>query len=262
MYIYPNSQTIKYWEEHYFNDFDLFFVTSLPIKYEPILITSKEKFKESSLFNIKTNNLYEIWNLYEYKYVIQAYAGWFESLSNATQNTLIDEQQKINNPLFINNKLITSFKWKTMNPDTKKEFFNTKIHDYQDNKSDEIHIKLPEHIESLVDTFPLYQGSNCLSTVLYVITKSRNILNQWIKGDSFLHTLRQLGYVRTDNSSTVGDVVIYFSDQAVVHAAYQIENNFYLNKNGQTIFNPYKIISKQELEYNWGKYDKYIYRQK
>nr|WP_263314431.1 hypothetical protein [Mammaliicoccus sp. Marseille-Q6498] len=262
MKIYPNTKTLQYWNTYYFNDFDLFFVDNITFKDQPVLITSKQSFKGSNHFNIQTNNLYEIWNLKDYNYVIQAPTGWFESLNTSTQSYLLEEQCRLNNPLYLNDQLITSYSWKHSDDSYKTTFFNTQIDLYEDNIIDPIQILLPTYLESIINTFSLHQGSNCLSTVLYIITKSEQILNQWIKQDTFINTINQFGYKKVTKScsSCEGDIIAFSDNQSIIHATYQITGDLFLNKNGQTIFNPYKVITQSELNNNWGSYEKHIYR--
>lgn len=121
-------------------------------------------------------------------------------------------------------------------------------------------MQLPNHLSSIVSTFPIHQGSNCLSTVLYAITSDKNILHQWIKEDAFLTNLKTLNYELVSEGNQNEDVIVYFNNNTVVHGAYQIDDGLFINKNGQTIFNPYKIVTKSELDNEWGNYQELYYR--
>ncbi|MBO3077625.1 hypothetical protein J5E42_08835 [Mammaliicoccus vitulinus] len=262
MRIYPSEQTIEYWTKNYFSDFDLFFVNEVPFKNEPVIITSKDAFKESSSFNIKINNQYEFWNLNDYNYVIQSSKGWFERLENDIQEYIIKEQRRVSNPLFINKELITINKWHQFSEELKIQFFKKRIDEYQDNiVSLDLKVILSDHLNSIINTFPFHQGSNCLSTVLFAVTKNSDILNQWIKEDSFINTIKLLDFNESSKSCHKGDIIIYFNKNSVIHAAYQVENGLFINKSGQTIFNPYKLITQIELENDWGIYEKHVYHQ-
>ncbi|MBW0765502.1 hypothetical protein [Mammaliicoccus fleurettii] len=262
MKIYPSNQTLEFWSQNYFTDFDLFFVNNIPFKNKHASITSKDSFKESSSFDIKTNNLYEFWNLNDYNYVIQSTKGWFEQLECEIQEYIIKEQCRVNNPLFFKTNLITLNSWYQLSKPFKVQFFNDRIEEYQDNVVP-LHLKvtLPDYLNSIVNTFPLHQGSNCLSTVLYAITEDLDILDQWIKEDSFLNTLNILGYTKSSEPSKKGDIIVYSNNKSIIHASYQVEDELFINKNGQTIFNPYKLITIADLEKNWGMYNKHVYRQ-
>ncbi|MFU1790589.1 hypothetical protein ACM3BL_04725 [Mammaliicoccus sciuri] len=261
MKIYPTEQILKYWSENYYNNFDLFFVKDIPFENEDVVITLKDAFKKTSSFNIDTNNLYEFWNLSDYNYVIQASKGWFENLNRDSKTYILQEQERVNNPLFLEGNLITSQKWSQLTTNKQRQFFQNRVDRYCDNHvTQHSTLQLPNHLSSIVSTFPKHQGLNCLSTVLYAITSDKNILQQWIKEDAFLTSLKSLNYELVSEGSQNGDVIVYLKNNAVVHAAYQIDDGLFINKNGQTIFNPYKIVTKSELDNEWGNYQELYYR--
>lgn len=261
MKIYPTEQILKYWSENYYNNFDLFFVKDIPFENEDVVITLKDAFKTTSSFNIDTNNLYEFWNLSDYNYVIQASKGWFENLNRDSKTYILQEQERVNNPLFLEGNLITSQKWSQLTTNKQRQFFQNRVDRYCDNHvTQHSTLQLPNHLSSIVSTFPKHQGSKCLSTVLYAITSDKNILQQWIKEDAFLTSLKSLNYELVSEGSQNGDVIVYLKNNAVVHAAYQIDDGLFINKNGQTIFNPYKIVTKSELDNEWGNYQELYYR--
>jgi hypothetical protein len=58
-----------------------------------------------------------------------------------------------------------------------------------------------------------------------------------------------------------GDVVIWEDFNGTIqHASYHIGKQLFFNKNGQTIFNPWKITHFAELKETWNKYHIRIYR--
>ena len=123
MKIYPTEQILKYWSENYYNNFALFFVKDIPFENEDVVITLKDAFKTTSSFNIDTNNLYEFWNLSDYNYVIQASKGWFENLNRDSKTYILQEQERVNNPLFLEGNLITSQKWSELTTNKQRQFF-------------------------------------------------------------------------------------------------------------------------------------------
>lgn len=260
MNIYPNTETLNYWSNHFFNDFDLFFMSDSKIIDDQIVTMTKDEFYNSNLYNINTINLYTLWNLKHYNYVIKAPFEWFEQLDIRTQHFIIQEQQNVNNPQFNSDKLMTTYQWQNSSFVDKKNYFINLIDLYADNFVEDIHLDIPQHLSIINNTFALNAGSNCLSTVLYAITRSNELLNQWIKGEFFLKTLHQLGYKITKNPSKQSDVIAYFNNETVVHAAYLVNDHYLINKNGQTIFNPYKLISHQSLDHVWSGYSKVVYR--
>ncbi|MFD2444019.1 hypothetical protein ACFSO7_08470 [Bacillus sp. CGMCC 1.16607] len=59
-----------------------------------------------------------------------------------------------------------------------------------------------------------------------------------------------------------GDIVTWKDENATIqHAAYSIGDELYFNKHGQTMFNPWKILSKEQLDKEWGHLTIVKYRQ-
>ena len=57
------------------------------------------------------------------------------------------------------------------------------------------------------------------------------------------------------------DVVAWVNEEEVIqHAAYCIDGQLFFNKNGQTFFNPWKIVHYDELKKEWEKYTPRVYR--
>ncbi|WP_323703491.1 hypothetical protein [Mammaliicoccus sp. Dog046] len=262
MKIYPSQSIYEYWINNYFRDFDLFFVNEILFVDKTVSIISKNIFKTSEAFNININNLYEFWNLDEYHYVIQSPPGWLENQNNEVQTYILKEQRRTNNPLYKNDKLITLNAWQTLSREQKIQFFKERIDEYQDNITSQ-HNKatLPDYLQSVINEFPYHQGANCLSLVIFSLTRDKDMLNQWIKGESFLNTIMGLGYTESPGPSRKGDIIFFTHNDSIVHATYQIDTHLFINKNGQTIFNPYKLITHKELENSWGSFKKHIYRQ-
>ena len=54
------------------------------------------------------------------------------------------------------------------------------------------------------------------------------LLQQWIKEDAFLTNLKSLNYDLVSEGSQNGDVIVYLKNNAVVHAAYQIDDGLFI----------------------------------
>lgn len=110
----------------------------------------------------------------------------------------------------------------------------------------------PKHIAKWANTFSSVSGSNCLAATLFAITKEEWFLTQWIHSQTFLHTLIHASYREVEAPIQPGDVVTFWdSEGRLQHATYCIAEGLFFNKNGQTIFNPWKVIDEQDLFASW-----------
>ena len=87
------------------------------------------------------------------------------------------------------------------------------------------------------------------------------MLNEWIHPETFKVGLDKAGYHLTNKAMIKADVVVWRNeDQVIQHAAYHIGDSLFFNKNGQTIFNPWKIVHWNQLITQWNRYKMNTYR--
>ena len=60
----------------------------------------------------------------------------------------------------------------------------------------------PDHVRRLANTFPFTSGSNCLAATLFAVTGAEWMATQWVHSGTFLQTLGQVGYMRTESELT------------------------------------------------------------
>ncbi|MDP4553497.1 NlpC/P60 family protein [Alkalihalobacillus macyae] len=132
---------------------------------------------------------------------------------------------------------------------------------WEDWKCREIPDDTPEHVREYANMFTVDSGSNCLSSTLFAVTKQDWIIKEWVHPETFINTIERAGYSLTTERIRNGDLITWENDKNVVqHATYYIGNDLYFNKNGQTFFNPWKIVNSSELNEQWRHYKKKVYR--
>lgn len=119
------------------------------------------------------------------------------------------------------------------------------------------------HIADISNTFVQQEGVNCLSVTAFAVTSNRDDLLQWMLPEAFLDVLRNYGYTKIGESSAQSGDVIVFRDEkgTIVHAAFAVEADRILNKNGQTSFNPVAIVDLATLREDWPNYSWELLRQ-
>ena len=92
--------------------------------------------------------------------------------------------------------------------------------------------------------------------------KQEWFIHEWIYQKSFIETLKQYKYYEFTGDCIKKDDVVVWQDknQVIQHAAYYIGDGLFFNKDGQTIFNPWKIIKEEHLYKYWEHLTPIIYR--
>jgi len=99
---------------------------------------------------------------------------------------------------------------------------------------------------------------------LFAISKGKQkwFIYEWIHQNTFLEKLNQYHYEEFLEELHQGNIVIWKDENSIIqHAAYYIGEELYFNKHGQTMFNPWKILSKEQLYKEWEHLTLVKYRQ-
>lgn len=279
MQIKPTPAVIAEWIANYIPDKDLFFVTEeqyqkLTNTFAVIAMPIDEFFNHSTYNQIHYTNSYEYWNIKRAQYVIIAESSWIEQLSSAERTMILLAQLQcergmtvplsfIQNPHDVPNDYIHGDQiilqramWEKMSPYTKGQLLETMVYEWWDKgESKELPSEYPIFLHRFANTFSTKQGANCLAAVLYAVTEGKFswMIYEWIHQQTFLEKLKQCHYQTIEAEILLkGDVVVWQDTDGVIrHAAYCIGENLFFNKHGQTIFNPWKILSKEQLDEEW-----------
>lgn len=292
MNIQPSETQLKKWVEQYVPEKDLFFIQeeSLPLFEEEIgpvlLIPRGEFFNHASYRQIQLANSYEYWNLSkEANFVIVASENWIKELPPSKKERLLQIQLKMNRglifplsyfsdiPLFlkenaVNEKedewiVLTADLWKRLSLPIKEHLMKKYAQQWDEWRSEETPEYLPLIIKKYANTFPTKGGSNCLAATLFAVSGQEWIIHEWVHPQTFKKKLSRTHQLVETTDLIEGDVAVWESaDGQIQHASYHIGNQLFFNKNGQTFFNPWKIIHFRELQPEWSQYAINVYRKK
>lgn len=292
MNIQPSETQLKNWVEQYVPEKDLFFIQeeSLSLFEEeigPVLLIPKgEFFNHASYRQIQLANSYEYWNLSkEANFVIVASGKWITELPPSKKERLLQIQLKMNRglifplsyfseaPLFVKENVVnekedewivlTADLWKRMSVTTKEHLMRKYAQQWDKWTSEETPGNLQLIIKKYVNTFPTQGGSNCLAATLFAVSGQEWIIHEWVHPQTFKEKLSRTHQLVEVADLIEGDVAVWEStDGQIQHASYHIGNQLFFNKNGQTFFNPWKIIHFRELQQEWSQYAISIYRKK
>ena len=161
--------------------------------------------------------------------------------------------------------MIQHVMWGKLPDKYKEEVLNTYAQLWDVWSSIECPSSIPEHLRKYANTFSPDAGANCLAAVLYAISKNpikeEWIIHEWVHGETFALGLRNASYSQVDEHFQAHDVVAWVDEHGVFqHAAYCIDGDLFFNKNGQTFFNPWKIVHWDELKKEWERYTIRVFR--
>lgn len=292
--IKPTQQQLDHWIEKYIPEKDLFFLRTNDLSLfkndlqGTLVFPRAEFFNHSSYNGIQMVNSYMYWMISkEAELVIVAQPEWINSLSGETRNTLFRLQHELGRGLVgplsllpendsfpkdyileMNGErfgVLQRAMWMEMPFPTKEEIIRQTAQQYDAWTSIQAPASTPAQLAKFANTFSTDPGANCLAATLFAISSEHEleewIIHEWIHGDTFMQKMTQASYTRIDDRFAAGDAVVWVDENDnVQHASYCIEGQLFFNKNGQTFFNPWKIVDWTELEEEWKRYTPFVYR--
>ncbi|WP_391201367.1 hypothetical protein [Psychrobacillus sp. L4] len=292
--IQPSQEQIDHWIEKYVPEEDLFFLREEDLLnleeylHDVLVIPKDEFFNHSSYSQIQLVNSYEYWRISnDIRYVIVAQPDWISSLNSEVKSVLLQIQVDMGRGLILPLSLffepdevpaeyivkekgvqyavLQNDMWKRLSVSNKKNAIQAYALEWDSWDSLEVPVNIPAHLKKYANSFSTEAGANCLAATLYAVSNhsERNawMIHEWVHQGTFALGLKNAHYSITQEGLQEGDVVTWINDGGVIqHAAYHIGNQLYFNKNGQTFFNPWKIIHWKELCEEWNAYTYRIYR--
>lgn len=249
-----------------------------------LVIPQEEFFNHSSYKQIQLVNSYEYWNISkEVAYVIVARPDWVNRIPVQLKKELFKVQVEVKRgliysiSLFHNEDLIPkdhiienrdeklvviqNDMWNQLPYECKKQFMKNVAQEWDDWNCYEVPENTPLQLKKYANTFSTLSGANCLASVLFAISNEEWIIHEWVHPKTFENGLKRANYISVEDDLCKGDVVTWVNLEGVVqHASYYLGDELFFNKDGQTFFNPWKIVNRDELKAEWGKYEIKVYR--
>ena len=285
----PTTEQISSWIKDFVPEKDLFFLEEkdlIPLENnlsELLIIPSGEFFQHPSYRQIKLSNSYTYWNIAKnVDYVLVASSSWITNLCEEKKRGVLSKQINMGRGLILplafftdgtfvpkeyifkdglEQKVVIQYQMWTDLPFYMKENAIQKYARLWDDwKAEELPDSMPKYIRPYANTFTINSGSNCLSSTLFAVTKQEWITKEWVHPETFVNSIERAGYFITTKEIESGDIIIWVNDRNVVqHATYYIGNGLCFNKNGQTFFNPWKIVNTKALNEEWRHYKMKVY---
>ncbi len=294
VHIQPSQHQLDQWIQKYVPEKDLFFlreedlITIGDYLQGALVIPKDEFFKHSSYTNIERMNSYEYWNISkDIHSVIVMSSDWVTNLPSHMKEHLFRLQIRVKRGLIfplsffsnqetipVDHKVLENGEWqvvlqhdmwKRLPDQSKEQAIKAYALEWDDWTCSDIPINLPAHIKKYANTFSVNSGANCFAAVFYAINPDPKqqewTIHEWMHQQTFIQGLKTSHYEKVDSELQDGDVLTWVNEEGVIqHAAYHIGNQLFFNKNGQSFFNPWKIIQWDQLKEEWERYTVQIYR--
>lgn len=283
--IQPTSEQLKAWTNSYVPKNDFFFINHSDLVLfssflSDILAVPREEFLQHSAYtSVEYSSSLEYWQIKkEADLILIAPFTWYEQLSSDQQKKLLQLQSFYNRGLIIplayfqahavppeaivsDHVVVTSSFWRQLPQNLKEQVLVRYAKDWDEWSACPVNEYVPDSLTKIANTFPNKSVSNCLSTVLFALSKNEWFLHQWVHQETFLHYLLCNNYQELEDEILPGDVLIFKNNaDVVVHGTYCVEENLFFNKHGQTLFNPWKLVTKASLNSEWGHLRECLYR--
>ncbi|MGM9919791.1 MAG: hypothetical protein ACI33O_00990 [Bhargavaea sp.] len=290
--IKPASVQMEAWIDQFVPEKDLFFVNAslleeLDLYLDEVLVMPRKEFSAHSAYSqIQMNNSYMYWTLSEHATsVLVAQPDWLEQLPGKERRTLLFNQCRMGKGMIFPIQLFPSAielpvdyvveveegtfvvirkgMWDRLPHPVKSHAIRAYAQMWDNWKAAEVPEVTPDHIRKYANRFTSIPGSNCFASALYAVTGQEWMIHEWIHPGTLMNGLRRAGYSPAEGELMPGDVITYADEGGEIqHAAYHIGNHMIFNKNGQTFFNPWKVVSLEELNGEWGQYEMRIHRKR
>lgn len=280
MRIKPEKENLLSWIQTYVPEKDLFFLSPELIEnaktcIDVILLPIDELYDHNTYGQIEYVNGYEYWNIKNATHAVVADKSWIETLPVEEQHKILSTQVKTERGLtvpteFIIDRLnefpanyivnehvvIQRQMWENLSQSLKEYLLTNMVYEWWDKGDcEDIPEWLPSFLKRFANTFGSIQGANCFAAVVFSISEGQQewFLYEWTQQKTFMRKLQQYNYIINHGTELQKeDVVIWKDDQGTIqHAAYYLGKELFFNKHGQTIFNPWKLISREELYKEW-----------
>lgn len=288
MKIKPSKDVLQEWIKIYVPEKDLFFITQdildrIDIS-EVLLMPADEFFSHSSYKQINYVNSYLYWNIKNVDYVLIAEKNWIGNIASNVRDVIFVSQIQCGRGLIIPVKFVDDIEeispeyvvcekiiiqramWESLDDAIKEQLLTRMVYEWWDNGDCLLPPKsMHDFLQPFANTFSRRQGANCLAAVLFAVTKGKQewILYEWIYQKTFVEMLTRYNFdVFVGEGILEEDVVVWQDANGIIqHAAYHIGDGLYFNKDGQMIFNAWKIVKEDQLYKDWEHFTPVKYRQ-
>lgn len=279
------DETLDQWASDYLPGLDVFYADKQAVdqNLRGSLVFDRQHYIAHPTFqDVRYVNTYLHWNLRrEVPWVIVANPEWIGAQPEAARRRLlatqirlerglvfprshIDEITEALTPyLFDDTFVLTHALWDTFTPEVRRQFMRREQAVWDDLHCHPVPDGVAPHIRDLANRFSEVDGANCLATVAECVTGEAWLGRLWLHEGEFCDRMVREGLAADfgNDEPQPGDVVI-FHKREFQHAAYCVAPDRFISKNGQSRFNPIRVVDMAMLRNDWRRSEIMLYRRR
>lgn len=282
--IQPSADTLTHWADNLLPDLDVWFwdeTDLVPHASRCLVISRADYLRHPEFQDIRYVNAYLHWQIPpEVTRMIVSGPGWISTVSGPDRNRILGKQVNLKRglvfpeswfrdlpgtpePFVVDDSVVLCHAaWSQLPDESRRAVLLSEQQRWDDVDCLPVPPGTPDHIRSVTNAFGYHEGANCLGITAYCVTGEDWMRRHWMYQPEFRNLLTRCGYrPASDQSPVAGDIVTFEADDRLVHAAYRVKTDRFLNKNGQSRFNPIRIVDWQCLEADWREATHKTYRQ-
>jgi hypothetical protein len=272
--VHPSPDTLDYWADHLLPDLDAWYWDDgePAVDLTGCVVMPRADYLQHPTFRaIPYVNAYLHWQMpREVTHVVVSGPAWISSLTAERRRHVLGKQVKLHRGLvfprshfdelpdalhayaFSDHVVLSHAAWEVVPNRIRQLALLKEQARWDDTQCFEIPDNTPAHIRAIANTFGTREGANCLATTAYCVTGEPWVRDLWMFQPAFRDLIARHGYRPVpDVSPVTKDVVTFEVDGEIVHAAWCVGQDRFLSKNGQSRFNPIRIIDWARLEADW-----------
>jgi len=263
----PTKQNIDYWIKTLLPSKDVWFFKQKPNFYNVEIIDIEKYLIEYDC--LEYINSYCHWLVKKNaQYVIIDESNWILSLTDKERNFVYKEQIELERGLIIenassliNNKeiadalydnkiILSNSTFNSLDYGIKEQLAIAYAKEQDDWACYDIKIENAK-LNAIKNSFINNEGTNCLAIVLYAITLNDKYLTSWVNQEEFNCLLADYNIIE-NSKLEYGDVLIFYDENNVIqHSCFALGDDLFLNKSGQSKFNPVVVQSYENIVNDW-----------
>ena len=272
--IQPTEETLSHWIEHLVPELDVWYRddSALDLDLSGCMVMPRADYLKHPAFrDIRYVNAYLHWQMPStVSRIIVSGPEWVTRLDNADRTTLLEHQVALKRGLVIplsfldnvpavmrpyvtgDSVVLCQALWHGLPVPIQRTIVLREQRRWDDLQCHPVPADLAAHIRAVANTFGHEDGANCLGTTAFCVTGEAWMRDHWMYQAPFLDIITRNGYrPAPDVAPEPDDIVTFEVDGSVVHAAFCVGDDRFLNKNGQSRFNPIRIVDWATLSADW-----------
>lgn len=280
--IRPSPETLQAWADHLLPDLDVWFWDG-ETDIDPtgcVVMPRADYLGHPTFQDIRYVNAYLHWQMpREVTHVIVSGTAWISSLDAADRRRVLEKQVEMHRGLVLprshfdalpeglaayavdDHVVLSHAAWALVPHEARRLALLREQARWDDVDCLAVPDDAPAHIRAIANTFGNMEGANCLATTAYCVTAETWMRDLWMHQPAFRDLIARHGYRPLPGASPkAGEVVTFVANGDIVHAAYCVGPDRFLNKNGQSRLNPIRIVDRAMLDAAWHEAICVIYR--